>query len=61
MDFVKFEYEIEIPDSYNIRQRILKVSYVDWKKLGFSKGTLNYMKQSAKSDKRLKYVRFCNM
>ena len=23
----------------------------DWKKLGFSKGTLHYMKQNAKSDK----------
>jgi hypothetical protein len=25
--------------------------FVDWKKLGFSKGTLHYMKQNAKSDK----------
>jgi len=24
---------------------------VDWKKLGFSKGSLHYMKQNAKSDK----------
>ena len=45
------EYEIEKIDSYDIRQKILNISYVDWKKLGFSKGTLHYMKQNAKSDK----------
>jgi CRISPR-associated protein Cas1 len=25
--------------------------YVEWKKMGFSKGTLHYMKQNAKGDK----------
>ncbi|WP_440955081.1 CRISPR-associated protein Cas1 [Methanosarcina sp. Mfa9] len=50
LDFVKPEYEIERVDSYEIRQKILNISYVDWKKLGFSKGTLHYMKQNAKSD-----------
>ena len=45
------EYEIERIDSYDIRQKILNIFYVDWKKLGFSKGTLHYMKQNAKSDK----------
>lgn len=51
LDFVKPEYEIERIDSYEIRQKILNISYVDWKKLEFSKGTLHYMKQNAKSDK----------
>ncbi|MPN26885.1 hypothetical protein SDC9_174311 [bioreactor metagenome] len=51
LDFVKPEYEIERIDSYNIRQKILNISYVDWKKLGLSKGTLHYMKQNAMSDK----------
>ncbi|KKG10935.1 CRISPR-associated endonuclease Cas1 [Methanosarcina sp. 2.H.A.1B.4] len=51
MDFVKPEYEIERIDSQEIRQKILNISYVDWKKLGFSKGTLHYMKQNARSDK----------
>jgi CRISPR-associated protein Cas1 len=51
LDFVKLEYEIKRIDSYNIRQKILNISYVDWKKLGFSKGTLHYMKQNAKLDK----------
>lgn len=37
--------------SQEIRQKILNISYVDRKKLGFSKGTLHYMKQNAKSDK----------
>jgi CRISPR-associated protein Cas1 len=27
------------------------MSYSDWNKLGFSKGTLHYMKQNAKADK----------
>jgi CRISPR-associated protein Cas1 len=51
LDFIKPEYEIERIDSYDIRQRILNISYVDWKKLEFSKGILHYMKQNAKSDK----------
>ena len=51
LDFVKPEFEIERIDSYDMRQKILNISYVDWKKLGFSKGTLHYMKQNAKSDK----------
>lgn len=51
LDFVKPEYEIERIDSREIRQKILKPSYSDWKKLGFSNGTLHYMKQNAKSDK----------
>ncbi len=51
LDFTIPEYEIERVDSYEIRQKILNISYADWKKLGFSKGTLHYMKQNAKSDK----------
>jgi CRISPR-associated protein Cas1 len=51
LDFVKPEHESERIDSQEIRQKILNISYVDWKKLGFSKGTLHYMKQNAKSDK----------
>jgi CRISPR-associated protein Cas1 len=51
LDFVKPECEIERIDSYDMRQKILNISYVDWKKLGFSKGTLHYMKQNVKSDK----------
>ena len=51
LDFVKPEYEIERIDPYDIRQKILNISYADWKKLGFSKRALHYMKQNAKSDK----------
>lgn len=50
IDFVKPEYEIERINSYDVKQKILSISYVDWKKLEFSKGTLHYMKQNAKSD-----------
>lgn len=48
---LKPEYEIERIDYYDIRQKILNISYIDWKKLGFSKVTLHYIKQNAKSDK----------
>lgn len=51
LDFVSPEFGVNRVDSYEIRQKILSISYVDWKKLGFSKGTLHYMKQNAKSDK----------
>ncbi|AAM04170.1 hypothetical protein [Methanosarcina acetivorans] len=51
LDLVKSEYGIERIASQEIRQKILSISYVERKKLGFSKGILHNMKQNAKSDK----------
>jgi len=51
IDFVDPQYETKRQDSSDIRQKILSISYSDWKKLGFSKGTLHYMKLNAKADK----------
>jgi CRISPR-associated protein Cas1 len=51
LDFVCPEFGGKRVDSQEIRQKISGISYADWKKLGFSKGTLHYMKQNAKSDK----------
>lgn len=34
-----------------MRQKILSISYTGWKKMGFSKGTLHYMKENARGDK----------
>ena len=50
-DFVIPAYTVERQDSDEIRQKILNMSYTEWKKMGFSKGTLHYMKQNAKSGK----------
>ncbi len=30
LDFIEPEYEIEMSDSYEIRQKILNIFYVDW-------------------------------
>jgi CRISPR-associated protein Cas1 len=49
-DFVEPQYETKRQDTSDIRQKILSISYSDWKKLGFSKGTLHYMKKNAKAD-----------
>lgn len=51
LDFVSPEFGGQRVDSHAIGQKILNISYSDWKMLGFSKGTLHYMKQNAKSDK----------
>lgn len=51
LDFASPKFGVQRVDSLEIRQKILKISYSDWKKLGFSKRTLHYMKQNAKSDK----------
>ncbi|WP_345945494.1 hypothetical protein [Methanosarcina sp. DH2] len=51
LDFVLPEFGGQRVDSHEIRQKTLNISYSDWKKLGFSKGTLHYMKQNAMSDK----------
>jgi CRISPR-associated protein Cas1 len=51
LDFLTPSYEIPRQDSEEIRKKILSISYTEWKKLGFSKGTLHYMKQNAMGDK----------
>ncbi|MEL4305252.1 CRISPR-associated endonuclease Cas1 [Methanococcoides sp. LMO-2] len=51
IDFLKPQYPTKRQDSSNMRQKILSISYSDWKKLGFSKGTLHYMKKNAEADK----------
>ncbi|WMW25033.1 CRISPR-associated endonuclease Cas1 [Methanolobus sediminis] len=51
IDFIVPQYETTRQDTNDIRKKILSISYSDWKKLGFSKGTLHYMKKNAKADK----------
>ena len=51
IDFSHPYYAVERQDSEDVRQKILSISYTDWKKMGFSKGTLHYMKENAKDDK----------
>lgn len=51
LDFTNPSYKIERQDTDEIRKKILSISYSEWKKMGFSKGTLHYMKQNAKGDK----------
>ncbi len=38
-------------DTAEIRKKILDVSYTQWGKLGFSRGTLHYMKKNARNNK----------
>jgi CRISPR-associated protein Cas1 len=42
---------MEFTDSEDVRQKILGISYSEWKQMGFSKGTLHYMKKNAEADK----------
>jgi CRISPR-associated protein Cas1 len=51
LDLVSPKYQIERQDSDEVRKKILSIPYAQWKKRGFSKGTLNYMKKNAESDK----------
>jgi CRISPR-associated protein Cas1 len=44
-------YVVERDDSDLLRKKILEMPYGEWSKMGFSKGTLHYMKQNAMSDK----------
>jgi len=38
-------------DSEQVRQKILNISYTEWQKMGFSKGTLYYMKKNVQGNK----------
>ncbi|AFV25260.1 CRISPR-associated Cas1 family protein [Methanolobus psychrophilus R15] len=51
LDFSNLESIIQRHDSEDIRQKILSISYTDWENMGFSKGTLHYMKKNAEVDK----------
>lgn len=51
VEFSKPVYVAERDDSYLLREKIIDISYTDWKKLGFSKGTLHYMKQNTMDNK----------
>ncbi|WFN35245.1 CRISPR-associated endonuclease Cas1 [Methanogenium sp. S4BF] len=51
VSFMKPEYQVDRVDTDEIRRKILSISYADWKKLGFSKGSLHYMKKNAESEK----------
>jgi hypothetical protein len=43
IDFSKPEFTIERQDSDDIRQKILSISYTDWKNMGFSKDTFQLL------------------
>lgn len=42
---------VERKDSDLLRKKIIDMPYTEWKKMGFSKGTLHYMKKNAKDAK----------
>jgi len=51
LDFLSPAYKIVRQDSDEMRDKILKISYTEWAKMGFSKGTLHYLKQNARENK----------
>lgn len=51
IDFGSPKIELKRSDNFELRKRILSIPYSKAKEMGFSKGTLWYMKQNAKSEK----------
>ena len=51
LDFSTPSYEIDRQDSDEMRRKILAIPYAEWKKMGFSKGTLHYLKENARGEK----------
>ena len=54
IDLSKPNYKLDREDNNKIRDLITNISYSEWKKLGFSKGSLHYLKQNARSDEPFK-------
>lgn len=54
LDFSDAKMELDRADSAEIRDKISNISYAQWKKLGYSKGSLHYLKKNVKSDKPFK-------
>ncbi len=51
LDFTSPAYQLSRQDTDEMRRKIMAISYTDWKKMGFSKGTLHYLKKNAERDK----------
>jgi len=51
IDFYSPDPELKRQDSIELREKILNMSYSEWKRMGHSKGTLHYLKKNAKSSK----------
>lgn len=51
IEFVKPIGELSRLDNIELRNKILDISYYKWKKMGYSKGSLYYLKKNAKSNK----------
>lgn len=54
IDFSTPEPYLEKRDSRELREKILNIIYSDWIKMGYSPGSLHYLKKCAKSDKPFK-------
>ena len=51
LDLTLPNYKIKRQDTEELRKKILAMPYLAWKKLGFSKGTLHYLKKNARANK----------
>lgn len=56
-DLTRPIFELERDDTEEMRKLILAMPYAKWKKMGYSKGTLHYMKQNAKMDETFNLYR----
>lgn len=54
LDFSEPQPNLKRDDTDAMRKIILNISYTRWKKMGFSKGTLYYLKKNAMSGKPFK-------
>ena len=54
IDFTTPSYKLDRIDNNELRDKILTISFSDWAKMGYSKGSLHQLKQKAKSKKPLK-------
>jgi CRISPR-associated protein Cas1 len=51
IEFVKPDSDLSRLDNVELRQKILNISISKWQRMGYSKGSLHYLKKNAKSEK----------
>ena len=54
LDFSKPIPNLVREDDWRLREKILFINYEEWEKMGFSKGTLHYIKRKIKKGEPLK-------
>jgi CRISPR-associated protein Cas1 len=54
MDFSSPELKLKRGDNLELREKILNISYSEWQRKGYSKGTLHYLRKNVRNEEHFR-------